>query len=200
MGAERDQTENEFRQQGNTQGWYKVTCSCCVVCSTQGEAGMIDWGHSCYSIIKKPIKKCFFCNDGTSLKRRANLVFRDWKVRNCNNAGNVAVCSTDETERHSNGIPTPTLRSVSQLALDITATLTSSNPRCHFIVHEKSPVEYDAVWFLLDCSSVGSDAIYQFDLWEHLPIVYPLITVFDWQHTEVRGQRVSQSPSLDTTG
>ncbi|KAF0039479.1 hypothetical protein F2P81_007714 [Scophthalmus maximus] len=53
---------------------------------------------------------------------------------------------------------------------------------------------------LADCSSVGSDAIYQFDLWEHLPIVYPLITVFDWQHTEVRGQRVSQSPSLDTTG
>lgn len=41
-----------------------------------------------------------------------------------------------------------------------------------------------------------SDVIYQFVLGEHLPIVYPLITmkrVFDWRFAKERGQCVSPS-------
>lgn len=152
-------------------------------------------------------KQSLLWHDGTSLPNEGHILFSESEgeeLQECRKRDGVVQKKPKGIRLEfclcvsHGGFVTICLTSAA-LVLDIAATLTCSNPRCHFIVHEESPAANYAVWFSLDCCSVGSDVISQFVLWEQLPIVY-LITmrpVFDWQHTKVRGQYVSRSPCLD---
>lgn len=97
--------------------------------------------------------------------------FHGLKARNFKNAGNMIVWyCTDKTDEHLT-CNRHICDSPSCQLLSIAATLTFFNLCCHFIAQKKSPAVNYALWFSLACSSGGSDVIYWFILWEHLPIV-----------------------------